>query len=104
MKRLKKPSNFALVLAGVFVVASVLGLAAALVFRAHDQNSINERICQSSVENRDALRLILTRARDAGIASTEDRDTQDRIRVFYADLLTQVPRLECRRGKPVEVE
>jgi hypothetical protein len=95
--------NLPVIGASAFAVLALVGLASALAFRAYDQRNLNSRICQSNVQNRAALRLVLETARDQGLATVEDPATREGIVDFYDSLLARIPRIECRQGEPVEV-
>lgn len=81
-------SGFAALL-GILLFTGILALAFAR------QHSINERLCEQAVDNRDALRGIWQGARRLSLDGVTDPFQRAELNSFFADILRPYPKLEC---------
>lgn len=103
MKRLVRRNNLPLTLAAAFSILMLAALVAVLVVRAHDQRTINEKICRVAVDSRLALRTIVIASKNQALASTprSNKLQRGRIKGFYRPLLSLAPPVDCKDGEPV---
>jgi hypothetical protein len=103
LKHLLHRPNLPLTVASAFLAVSIVALVALIAVRIHDQNQINQKICQSAADSRLALRTVLITSRDTALASVPKRNFVQRARIvgYYRPLIAIVPPIECVDGKPV---
>jgi hypothetical protein len=85
----------------------VLGFAGLIVggLWAIDQShSTADRFCQSSVENRKGLRTTWLAAQEYILKGQPKEQARVKTKEFFAEVLKEIPPLECVDRKPMEVQ
>jgi hypothetical protein len=88
------------------VLAGVLLFGLAITYTFRQQQSVDRRICQQTVENRDAARGIWEGARRLSLRDVTDDRQREELDAFFEEILRPYPALECRGGttpKPVSL-
>lgn len=99
---------------GPWLAAIGVGLAFVLflgggIYSVHHQRSVDQELCEITVENRDSTRSSWMAVRDVLLRTIEESDdseaekAQDRIRTnaFVDEVLRPIPPLECVNNQPV---
>jgi hypothetical protein len=80
----------------------VFGLAG--VYTVRQQNEVNGKLCQSTVANRSELRRSWLAAERFIIQGQPTEEARERTRLFFREVLNEIPPIECVDRKPVEVQ
>lgn len=87
-----------------FVLAlSFIFFALAGIYTVRQQHHVDDRICDSAVENRAGLRRTWMAAERFIIQGQTTEEAQQRTRVFFESVLNEIPPLMCVDREPVEV-
>ena len=93
------------------VVAAFVLLTATFVFSIalvnRESKNRTNAICETSVDNRNSIRLTVQSAKTVALAAGNeqpDPDVTARTNAFFDAILSQIPPLTCVEGKPIEEE
>jgi hypothetical protein len=90
--------------AAAFLLASAFLLfALAGIYTVRQQNLVNDKLCEQTVENRAATRSTWLAAQTAFLRAATSEESRRRIEEFFHVVLITIPPLECVNRKPVEV-
>jgi len=89
--------------ASLALVVSFLVFALAGVYTIRQQDHVNQKLCQSTVTNRAAVRSTWLAAEEL-VASRTDQAQKDATRAFFQAVLRPIPPLRCVDNKPVPKE
>lgn len=82
-----------------FIVFGLAGL-----YSVRQQHKVNEKICQSSAENRRAIRSTWLAAERFIIQGQPTEEARERTRLFFREVLNEIPPLQCVDSEPVSRE
>lgn len=88
-------------LATAAVALSFILFALAGLYTVVQQNYVDERLCESAVENREAVRSTWNAARELILPTAQDKEA---INKFFDGVLRPIPALECVNNQPVPKE
>jgi hypothetical protein len=86
----------------VAALGALLGLlifAGAIAYTFNRQASVDARLCHFTVTNRSAIRATW-KAAERLVVKGRDKESQERTRAFFAEVLRPIPALECRDNRP----
>lgn len=97
--------------AAIAALAGVILFALSGVYTLRQQNHVDERLCDITIENRDSLRAAFEGVREAFLnnipknePAAERAETEARINAFIDRVLQPIPPLECVDNQPVPKE
>lgn len=87
--------------AALLVLAAMLLLVGSAVYNIDQQRSVDRKICESTVDNRDALRTVFETSRDI---FKEDSENPALVDAIFERILAPIPPLACVGNQPVPKE
>lgn len=87
--------------AGLFIVSFAL-FALAGLYTLRQQHRVDDQICRSAVTNRDATRTAWLAA-ERFIIRGQPEEARENTRLFFREVLSEIPSLRCVDRKPMEV-
>ncbi len=82
---------------GIFLMAS------AGAYTIRQQNHINHKLCQQTIDNRDGIRSTWLAAGTL-VLRTVPREQREQTRAFFREILRPIPPLQCVDNKPIPKE
>lgn len=98
-----RSERFGPVAAAASLALSFVIFALAGVYTVRQQNDVNSKLCQSTVNNRSELRRTWLAAERFIIQGQPTEEARERTRLFFREVLNEIPPIECVDRKPVEV-
>ena len=106
-----RPARWGPVLASIVFAAAFLGATVVLVVFIHDQQNVDEKLCQVTVTNRASTRSAFESVRTAFLNNipeneppAERAESEARINAFIDRVLRPIPPLECVNNQPIPKE
>lgn len=90
--------------ASATLVISFLALSLAGIYTVRQQRDVNSKICESTVDNRRAVRATWTAAERFILMGQRTEEEKESTRQFFSVVLNEIPPMECVDRKPVEVQ